>query len=46
MIGELVAYLNKLEHEIIMRDYLDGWHITWLEKEIKDTKNKIKCLEE
>lgn len=44
MIEELTKYLTKLELELIMKGYLDGWHIEWLEKEIIETKNKITCL--
>jgi hypothetical protein len=44
MIKDLVGYLDRLERELIMRSYLDGWYIKWLENKIIETKNKIECL--
>ena len=42
MKNKLKEYLNKLNVELVMKDRLDGWHVKWLRKNIKETKQKIK----
>ena len=42
MKNKLKEYLNKLRVELSMKHKLDGWHIKWLRKEIKDIEQKIK----
>ena len=44
MKDKLKEYLKKLNIELVMKDKLDGWHVKWLHKKIKETKQKIeKC---
>ena len=42
MKDKLKEYLKKLNVELVMKDRLDGWHIKWLRKKIKETEQKIK----
>ena len=42
MQNKLKEYLDKLRVDLAMKDRLDGWHVKWLRKKIKDTEQKIK----
>tara|TARA_R110001606_G_scaffold163286_1_gene307450 strand:+ start:399 stop:539 length:141 start_codon:yes stop_codon:yes gene_type:complete len=44
MKDKLKEYLNSLRVELAMKSRLDGWHIKWLRKKIKDTEQKIKNI--
>ena len=44
MKDKLHEYLTKLRVDLVMKDKLDGWHIKWLRKKIKDTEQKIKNI--
>ena len=41
---KLKEYLTKLRVDLVMKDKLDGWHINWLHKKIKETEEKLKSL--
>tara|TARA_R110001606_G_scaffold394496_1_gene565464 strand:+ start:2280 stop:2417 length:138 start_codon:yes stop_codon:yes gene_type:complete len=42
MKNKLKEYLNKLYVELVMKNRLDGWHVKWLHKKVKETEQKIK----
>jgi len=38
---KMEMYLKKLKTELVMKNYLNGWYIKWLEDKIKEVEKKI-----
>jgi hypothetical protein len=40
----LTDYLRRLEQELAMSGYHDGWCLAWIREKIEETKNRLKWL--